>query len=170
MSETTKPAADSPIVKQIVEKFGDAVIETHAYCGDHTAVVKPEVLVEVITFLRDTPGLDFDMLMDLCGVDYLPRRPRFEVAYHMYSIKQNHRVRIKVQLDGDPPEVDSITSLYKGANWFEREAWDMYGIKFRGHPDLRRILMYEEFKGHALRRDYPIDKRQPIVEARTKHL
>jgi NADH-quinone oxidoreductase subunit C len=91
-------------------------------------------------------------------------------VYHLYSVKHNRRVRVKVQPDGPEPEVPSITPLYKIADWLEREVWDMFGIEFAGHPDLRRILMYDEFVGHPLRRDYPYDKRQPIVEARTKHL
>jgi len=165
-----EPVSQSPVVAALVDTFGEAVVATHAEHGDHTVVIDPGKLVEVIAFLRDEPAFDFDMLMDLCGVDYLPRRPRFEVVYHLYSTTHNHRVRVKVQLDGPEPEVDSITSLYKVANWFEREAWDMFGITFAGHPDLRRILMYEQFEGHPLRRDYPFDKRQPIVKARTKHL
>jgi len=169
-SPKNKPDPQSPMVAGIVEKFGEAVPATHAEHGDHTVVVDPGKLVEVITFLKTGPQFDFDMLMDLCGVDYLPRRPRFEVVYHLYSTKLNHRLRVKVQLDGPEPEVDTITSLYKVANWFERETWDMFGIKFAGHPDLRRILMYEQFEGHPLRRDYPFDKRQPIVKARTRHL
>jgi NADH-quinone oxidoreductase subunit C len=96
-------------------------------------------------------------------VDYQPRRPRFEVVYHFFSRENNWRVRIKVPLEEPDPEVDSLTSLWKNANWFEREAFDMFGIRFKGHPDLRRILMYPEFEGHPLRKDYPITRRQPLV-------
>lgn len=163
-------ANDSPAIAGLVATFGEAILETHAEHGDFTAIVQPDKLVEIITWLKNEPGLEFDMLMDLCGADYLPRRPRFEVVYHLYSVKRSHRVRIKVRVDGETLEVDSLTSLYKGANWFEREVWDMFGISFLGHPDLRRILMYDQFSGHPLRRDYPVHQRQPIVEARTKHL
>ncbi len=168
--QNKKTVTDSPALAGIVENFSEAVVETHAAHGDFTAIIQPDKIVAVITWLKNEPGLEFNMLMDLFGVDYLPRQPRFEVVYHLYSVSQNHRVWIKVQLDGARPEVDSITSLYKAANWFEREVWDMFGIKFNGHPDLRRILMYDQFEGHPLRRDYPIDKRQPIVEPRTEHL
>ncbi|MBI3312076.1 MAG: NADH-quinone oxidoreductase subunit C [Candidatus Omnitrophica bacterium] len=88
---------------------------------------------------------------------------RFEVAYHLYSLTRNHRVRLKVPVTAEDPTVDSVTSLWESANWFEREAWDMFGIRFTGHPDLTRILMYEPFEGHPLRKDYPVSKRQPLI-------
>ncbi len=88
---------------------------------------------------------------------------RFEVAYHFYSSSHNHRLRLKVPLTAADPALDSVTELWAGANWFEREAWDMFGVTFAGHPNLRRILMYEEFKGHPLRKDYPVRKRQPLI-------
>ena len=162
-------AQQSPIVARVTERFGEAVLGAHADHGDHTVIVDPKRIVEVITYLNTAPGLEFNVLMDLCGVDCLPRRPRFEVVYHLYSLKHSHRLRLKVQLGGPEPETDSITSLYKVANWLEREVWDMFGITFRGHPDLRRILMYEQFEGHPLRRDYPYNKRQPIVNSSMEH-
>ncbi len=88
---------------------------------------------------------------------------RFEVVYHFYSLSKNHRVRIKVPLEEKHPEVDSLVSLWASADWFEREVWDMYGITFKGHPNLKRILMYKEFVGHPLRKDYPVNKRQPLI-------
>ena len=98
-------------------------------------------------------------------MDYLDlkKKPRFEVVYHFFSLAKKHRVRIKVPAEAKNPEVDSIVSLWAGADWYEREVWDMFGIKFRGHPNLKRILMYEEFQGHPLRKDYPIQKRQPLI-------
>jgi len=96
-------------------------------------------------------------------VDYIPREPRFEVVIHLYSIPHGHRLRLKTPLEGDDPEMDTLTSVWRGTDWFEREAWDMYGIVFKGHPNLKRILLYEEFEGHPLRKDYPIDKRQPLI-------
>lgn len=170
MSAAKKHNVDDTILKRINEQFGEAVVEMSVAHGELTAIIRPRKIVEVIDWLKNEPGLEFDMLMDLCGVDYLPRQPRFEVVYHLYSVKLNHRLRLRVQLDDDEPQVQTITTLYKAANWFEREAWDMFGIKFAGHPDLRRILMYDQFEGHPLRRDYPYNKRQPIVEARTRHL
>ena len=105
-----------------------------------------------------------DFLMDLTAVDYMDRKPqRFEVVYHLYSSKHNHRVRLKIPVDEDDCLVDTLDRLYKSANWFEREVWDLYGIKFKGHPNMKRILLYEEFKGHPLRKDYPINKRQPLI-------
>ena len=88
---------------------------------------------------------------------------RFEVVYHFYSFSKNHRLRVKVPLEEKSLEVDSLTSLWAGADWFEREVWDMFGVVFKGHPNLKRILMYEGFKGHPLRRDYPVNKRQPLI-------
>ena len=88
---------------------------------------------------------------------------RFEVVYHFYSLSKNHRLRVKVGVDEKSPEVDTVTGVWAAADWFEREVWDMFGIVFRGHPNLKRILMYEEFKGHPLRKDYPVNKRQPLI-------
>ena len=102
--------------------------------------------------------------MDLTAVDYLNRKDnRFEVVYHFYSLKHNHRLRVKVPVSEDDCTIDSVSSLWKTANWYEREVWDLYGIKFNGHPDMLRILLFEEFKGHPLRKDYPFNKRQPLI-------
>ena len=92
-----------------------------------------------------------------------PGKARFAVVYHFYSLQHKHRLRLVVPLEEVEPELDSLTSLWAGANWLEREVWDMFGIRFRGHPDLKRILMYEEFEGHPLRKDYPVNKRQPLI-------
>jgi NADH-quinone oxidoreductase subunit C len=112
---------------------------------------------------RTDPDLDYDFLIDLTAVDYWKTKPRFAVVYHFLSLDKGHRLRIKVPVGGKEPEVDSLVSVWPVANWFEREVFDMFGIRFRGHPDLRRILLYPEFKGHPLRKDYPIDKRQPLI-------
>ena len=102
--------------------------------------------------------------MDITAVDYLSKKTdRFEVVYHFYSQKHNDRLRVKIPVSIDDCIAETITPLWKTANWYEREIWDMYGIKFRNHPDLKRILMYEEFKGHPLRKDYPVNKRQPLI-------
>ena len=151
--------------------LGDDVLETHDHRGDTTAVIKPSRLVDACRWLRDHSKLRFDMLCDMTAVDYLPRDPRFEVVYHLHSLPAGHRLRLKVQLsdqavDGEPiatPEMDTLCEVYPIADWLEREIWDMYGIRFRGHPDPRRILLYEEFVGHPLRKDYPKDKAQPLV-------
>ncbi len=147
------------------QKFPDAVIETHAQHGDETAVVTREALLEIFQFLKNDPAADMNVLMDLTAVDGLKMQwePRFEVVYHFYSMNKNHRLRIKVRIDGKDAVVPSATPLWAIANWFEREVWDMFGIRFDGHPDLKRILMYEEFAGHPLRKDYPYNKRQPLI-------
>jgi NADH-quinone oxidoreductase subunit C len=153
------------------EKFGDAIVETHSRLGDDTAVIAPARWKEVARFLREDPAMSFDMFVDLCGVDFPDREPRFEVVVHLYSIARRHRVRIKARIgdsEGDDAVVDTLVDLWPGASWFEREAFDMFGITFRGHPDLRRILMYPEFEGYPLRKDYPADRTQPLVPYRTE--
>lgn len=156
------------ILARLRGRLGARVLDTHEHRGDHTAVVAPDAIVEGLRFCRDEPDLGFDMLMDLTAVDYLkyPGRedgPRFDVVYHLYSVSHNHRVRLKVPVEQDAPSVPTATGLWPIANWLEREVWDMYGIRFEGHPDLRRLLMYEEFVGHPLRKDYPIERRQPLI-------
>jgi NADH-quinone oxidoreductase subunit C len=162
----------SAILARLGERFGAAVRETHAQHGDHTAVVDRDVLVDALRFCRDDPALAFDMLMDLTAVDYLrfPGReagPRFEVVYHLYSVAANHRLRLKTRVEEDDPVVPTAVPLWPIANWFEREVWDMFGIRFAGHPDLRRLLLYEEFQGHPLRKDYPVNRRQPLIGPRS---
>jgi NADH-quinone oxidoreductase subunit C len=114
-------------------------------------------------FLKNDDRLLFDMLLDITAVDYPTREPRFDVVYHLLSLPFNRRLRIKVRVGEDNPQLDSVTSLWGSANWLEREVWDMFGIGFSGHPDLKRILLYEEFQGHPLRKDYPIRRRQPLI-------
>lgn len=154
---------ESVVLAKLTAGFGDDVVSTHSDFGDDTALVRRERIVDICTFLRDDPDLRFDFAMDLTGVDYLGETPRFEVVYHLYSLEKRHRVRIKARLPWEDPSIDSVVSVWAGMNWYEREAFDMYGIVFRGHPDLRRILMYEAFEGHPLRKDYPKAKRQPTV-------
>jgi NADH-quinone oxidoreductase subunit C len=160
------PAAitpNSPVLQRLVDGFGDKVLSTHEFRGDATAIVDRTALVDVCKLLRDDPGLAFDFLMDVTAVDYIGRKPRFEVVYHLYSLEKNHRVRLKVPLEESDPKLPSVVSIWSGANWLERETWDMYGIRFEGHPDLKRIYLYEEFEGHPLRKDYPKEKRQPLI-------
>ena len=153
------------ILETIKAKFSGDVIETHEFRGDLVAIVTRDIVVELMEFLKTDPALDFNVLMDLTAVDYLwqERKPRFDVVYHLFSLAKKHRLRVKVGVDEKNPVVYSLTPLWPVADWFEREVWDMFGIKFKGHPDLRRILMYEEFSGHPLRKDYPITKRQPLI-------
>ena len=156
--------SETNIIQKIKDRLGDSIREDHSFRGDQTVTLPKEKIAEAVKFIRDEPSLAMDFLMDLTAVDYMDRKPqRFEVVYHFYSSSHNHRVRIKVPVGEEDCVVDSVVPLYKSANWFEREVWDLYGIKFKGHPNLKRILLYEGFKGHPLRKDYPVNKRQPLI-------
>ena len=124
-------------------------------CGELTLEVRPASIVKVVTFLRDDTGCLFKQLVDLCGVDWPGREQRFDVVYHLLSMKHNQRVRVKVATDEETP-VASVTAVFSSAGGFEREVWDMYGVTFSGHPDLRRILTDYGFEGHPLRKDFPL--------------
>jgi NADH-quinone oxidoreductase subunit C len=164
------------VLDKLKERFGAAILETHSDFGDDTAVIEPASWKAVCRFLREDAALDFDMPVDMCGVDYPERAratgmPRMEVVAHLYSVSKAHRVRIKARVgdeDMEGAEIDSVTSIWPGMNWLERETFDMSGVRFRGHPDLRRILMYPEFEGHPLQRTYPAQKTQPLVPYRTE--
>ena len=134
--------------------------------GQAVIVLERSALPAALETLRDHPETRFEMLSDLTAVDYLGRTPRFEVVYQLYSLERNHRLRVKAAVPEEDPVVPSVSSVWKAALWAEREAWDMFGIRFAGHPDLRRILMYPEFEGHPLRKDYPLMRRQPLVPER----
>ncbi|MFZ5572933.1 MAG: NADH-quinone oxidoreductase subunit C [Thermodesulfobacteriota bacterium] len=150
-------------LKKLTDRFPESILETHSHRGDDTAIVRKEDILKICLFLRDDETLLFNFMMDLTAVDYIGREPRFEVVYHLYSLRHNQRVRIKAGVPESDCAIDSVVSIWPGANWFEREAFDMYGITFKGHPELRRILLYEGFEGHPLRKDYPIKKRQPLI-------
>jgi NADH-quinone oxidoreductase subunit C len=134
--------------------------------GQAVVIVPRERLADGLRALSDDPALRFDRLSDVTAVDYFPQEPRFAVVYQLHSLVHGHRLRLKVPVPGDDPEVASAVPLWWSALWAEREVWDMFGIRFRGHPDLRRILLYPEFQGHPLRKDYPVDRRQPLVPER----
>lgn len=151
---------------EIQARFGEKIEEISMPHGQAIAVVKREALNEVLLFLRDDDKTLFDLFVDLTAVDYIAQQPRFEVVIHLTSIPLGHRIRLKVRLEEDDPVMPSITSVYPSADWFERECYDLYGIRFEGHPNLKRILLYEGFVGHPLRKDYPIDRRQPRIELR----
>ena len=152
---------ESTLIQSIRAKVSKDVLGFHSYLGDDTVLIRRERVFAVLKLLKEEFG--FDMLTDLSAVDYLGQEPRFEVVYHLNSLQKNIRVRIKTPVS-EGEEVDSVVSLWPIANWLEREVWDMFGIKFKNHPDLRRLLMYDEFEGHPLRKDYPINKRQPRVK------
>ncbi|MGI9590483.1 MAG: NADH-quinone oxidoreductase subunit C [Myxococcota bacterium] len=156
----------SPALRRLIEALPDAIVSTHARLGDATALVDPSRLVDVARLLRADPDLEFEMLTDVTCVDYLGEEPRFELVYHFYSVARNRRVRIKARVAEDACRIDSLVPLYESANWMEREVFDLYGVTFTGHPDPRRLLLYDEFEGHPLRKDYAKELRQPLVGPR----
>lgn len=130
--------------------------------GEVTVVVPRERIVEICSFLKTAPGLEFNLLADVCGVDRGPEEePRFEVNYHLFSTTKFHRLRLKVLLNEDDPHVHTVTSVWRTANWHERETFDLFGVIFDNHPDLRRILLPEDWQGHALRKDFPLRGYEP---------
>ena len=157
MSEYYNKLADS-LRNRFAGKFDDCFL----HVGQINFVVKKENLIEVCTALRDEAEYAFDEMIDLCGVDYSEygdgnwQGERFAVTYQLLSVKNNHRLRLRVFCDGEPPQVPSVTGIWKGANWYEREAFDLFGIIFDGHNDLRRILTDYGFVGHPFRKDFPL--------------
>jgi len=153
-----RPATTPPLdsVELIRGAFKDAVHDVINFRGETTVVVDSAKIVDICEFCRDTEGLEYNFLSDLAYVDYYPNEPRFAVCYHLYSIFYNRRLRLKVYLPGDDPHLPTITNIYPAANWQEREAFDMMGIVFDNHPDLRRVLNPRDWVGHPLRKDYPL--------------
>jgi NADH-quinone oxidoreductase subunit C len=154
------------LIDLIRQKFPADVLESHSQRGDDTVVVYAPRWKDIARFLRDDPRADMSMLSDLTAVDFPDRTPRFEVVVHLYSLSKGHRLRLKARVGdaaGTNAEIDTVSDLWASANWAERECWDMFGVRFKGHPDLRRILLYPEFEGHPLRKDYPADRIQPLV-------
>jgi NADH-quinone oxidoreductase subunit C len=139
----------------VAASLGPTVLDRQIAYGELTILVAGEAIVRALTFLRDDPRCLFVSLMDLCGADYPGREKRFDVVYHLISYRHNRRIRVKVEADEVTP-VPSVIDVYPTANWFEREAYDLYGVLFSGHPDLRRILTDYGFEGHPLRKDFPL--------------
>ncbi len=148
------------------ELLGEAVVRAEVVRGELTVEVRREDLLNSCRKLRDHTVFGFEQLIDLCGVDYLDygkespqgvrSGPRFAVVYHLLSVQHNRRLRLRVFLEGEPPRVDSVIEIWNSANWFEREAFDLFGIVFEGHPDLRRLLTDYGFVGHPFRKDFPL--------------
>jgi len=136
-------------------KFGEKIARSEIAYGELTVTVAGDDLVDVVTFLRDDPACQFISIIDVCGADYPSRDKRFDVVYHFLSPKKNLRIRVRVMTDEETP-VPSITGVYPGADWYERETYDLYGVLFSGHPDLRRLLTDYGFDGHPLRKDFPL--------------
>ncbi|MDA8423411.1 MAG: NADH-quinone oxidoreductase subunit C [Nitrospiraceae bacterium] len=148
------------IAKTIEEKFAGEVLGTTSHAGQVGVMLKKERIKDICLFLRDEPSLKMDHLADLTAVDYSQypgdTGPRFEVVYNMISTVHRHRIRLKVRVPEEDPRIDTVSSIWNTANWHERETYDLMGIKFEGHPDLRRILMPEDWEGHPLRKEYPL--------------
>lgn len=175
------------LIELVRERFGARIIGSHTVAGDATVLIDRDTLLELMTFLRDDDATRMDVLMMVTAVDYLDfpadaraaaspcdadnaagltveTLPRYEVVYGLLSMQLRHRLRVKVPVSHLDPTVPTLVPLWPAANWGEREAWDMYGIVFADHPDLRRILLYEEFEGHPLRKDYDLRGYQPLID------
>jgi len=148
------------IAKMIEEKFEGQVLGTAVYAGQVGVSIRKDRVRDICLYLRDEPFLSMDHLADLTAVDFSrypgDTGPRFEVVYNMISTVHRHRIRLKVRVPEDDPRVDTVSSVWQTANWHERETYDLMGIRFDGHPDLRRILLAEDWEGHPLRKEYPL--------------
>ncbi|MEO8657791.1 MAG: NADH-quinone oxidoreductase subunit C [Bryobacteraceae bacterium] len=131
-----------------------AIVEGKLELGELTLVIQPATILDVCRFLKDE--LKFIRLSSVTAVDWFPADPRFEVVYHLHSLDRNERLRLKCRVGGESPQIDSVTGLWRGANWYEREVFDLFGIRFLNHPDLRRIMMPDYWEGHPLRKDFPV--------------
>ncbi len=145
---------DHPALAGLEETDPAAVLDGRIHAGQVSLNIAPERIVPVCRFLKEQQG--FRRLSGITGVDWFPYEPRLEVVYLLHSLERNLRLRLKCRLPGSRPEIDSIVELWPGANWYEREVFDLFGVVFRGHPELRRIMMPEDWEGHPLRKDYPV--------------
>jgi NADH-quinone oxidoreductase subunit C len=144
-----------PVVEKLKAQFADGVQEVTEAHGELTVVVSRDQIVDICRLLKTDPDLRYDLLLDVAGVDYLGHELRFEVVYHLCSLPHNSRLRLKVRVPESDAVVPSVVTVWSTANWHEREAFDMLGIRFSGHPDLRRIYMPDDYPGHPLRKDFP---------------
>jgi len=165
------PLTPERVEERLQARFPDASIRrvTGPALRDFTLMVPADRLVEMCTFLRDDPELDFAMLSWIGGADYLPRHPRFEVVYNLLSLSQNLRIHLKVEVAEEHPRVPTVTGVWATANWHERETYDFYGIEFTGHPDLTRILLPEDWVGWPLRKDSPLGYEEVAFTHNTPH-
>jgi NADH-quinone oxidoreductase subunit C len=144
-------------ITKLQNTFPNAVVSAEEYRGDVTVVLPKEALLQVCAFLRDDPDYSFRFLADVAAVDYGDKKPRFAVVYHLLSHEHNHRLSLKAFLGEEKPEIETVTGIWETANWHEREAYDLMGIIFLNHPDLRRILLPSHWECHPLRKDYPLE-------------
>ena len=162
---------DSILVKKVQERFALSILDTLIVRNEITYLIKKDSLIDICRFLKDDFELQLNFLSDVLGTDYFPQKPRFEVVYHLYSIPKKHRLRLKIKIE-DGESVPSVTSIWSSADWAERETYDMFGIRFEGHPNLKRIYMPEDWDGFPLRKDYPLrgykDRYNPYGEEKGK--
>lgn len=144
-------------IELLEKKIGNYIRESASFRGEITVTCDRESILSLCRILKEDADLSFDFLSDCCGLDMSPETPRFMVVYNLYSLKYRHRLRIKVPLEESDPVIDSVIPVWETANWLERECFDMFGIGFTGHPDLRRILLPSKFDGHPLRKDFPLE-------------
>ena len=147
----------NPVAQKIKDRFPEAFLEAIEYRGEQTVVIKRESIVDVARYLHDEPGLEFNQLSDIASVDFPDREVRFDVVYHLNSINQRQRIRLKAPVPEDDCEIASVYPVWRSAGFLEREVYDLMGIRFRGHPDLRRIFLPEDYDGHPLRKEYPME-------------
>ena len=165
--ELTAMAEASPELQQIHEKLGARILQASNPQGDNVIALDRTDLRESFRVLKEDAELSFNFLSDITAVDYWKKQePRFEVVYQILSRARRARLRIRVPVPESDPSIESLTPIWRGANFMEREVWDLFGIRFIEHPDLRRVLLYEEFRGHPLRKDYPVNLVQPRVPER----
>src|SRR5690348_9660537 len=150
-----RTASDDGVIDAARKALGDSIVDVTSHVGEITLTVKREEIANVLKLLRDTPGLEYQQLMEMAGVDYPDRPERFEVVYHLLSLTKNRRIRVKVSTDEATP-VPTVTTVWPVAGWLEREVYDMYGVTFAGNPDLRRILTDYGFEGYPQRKDFPL--------------
>ena len=147
-------AQTMPLARIMAERDPSAFISVEQKLGEWTVEVAPDRLVQVCAWLKNE--WQFERLSSVTAVDWPEREPRFDVVHHLHSIARNERLRVKCRVGGEVPEIDSVTPVWRGADWYEREVFDLFGIRFRNHPDLRRIMMPADWQGHPLRKDYPV--------------
>lgn len=148
---------ENPLIQRLTSFHPQAVVAAGLAADGLTVELPPGLLRDACHFLKTQPDLAFEFLADLTGVDLYPVEPRFEVVYHLLSLPHNRRLRLKVRLPGSDPRLESVTGIWPAANWLEREVFDLFGVYFEGHPNLRRILMPDDWEGHPLRKDYPVE-------------
>jgi NADH-quinone oxidoreductase subunit C len=162
VSQTVSVQTPSQIAAALQREHADWVSETISALGETTVLVVREHIVAACQFLKTAPGYEFNFLADLCGFDRGPEEePRFEVNYHLFSTTKYHRLRLKVLLNEEDAHVPTVTAIWRTANWHERETYDLFGVVFDGHPDLRRILLPDDWQGYALRKDFPLRGYEP---------